>query len=189
MENRSNVNIEAIQWDGTNLEQIRDFLGKNLVSVTKNDNAYPEEYDDCFDIRVNTITGVVRLLYGYYVVKFDSIKPTYLLGIFVASPEVFNNIQKDMVQGTKQSVNYYVFVDRLPESCTKCNLFQNYYSDMSCRQNNRSIDYPYPDTFRQQWCPLKVLPEPNHTLYDKEYWDGYQYGWNSYRDTLLGMED
>jgi hypothetical protein len=47
-----------------------------------------------------------------------------------------------------------------PDSCAECPLFNGFYSDMTCRANNWSINYPFPETFRQEWCPLSPLPEP-----------------------------
>ncbi len=53
-----------------------------------------------------------------------------------------------------------ILVIDMPNSCDKCPLFNGYYADMSCRGlNNRGIDYPYPEDFRQDWCPLKPAPE------------------------------
>ena len=53
-----------------------------------------------------------------------------------------------------------ILVMDMPESCAKCPLFGDHYSDMSCHGlNNRGIDYPYPENFRQKWCPLKPMPE------------------------------
>ncbi len=46
----------------------------------------------------------------------------------------------------------------MPKSCSKCPFFGDHYSDMTCHAlNNRGIDYPYPDSFRQKWCPLKEV--------------------------------
>jgi hypothetical protein len=48
----------------------------------------------------------------------------------------------------------------MPNSCDGCPLFSNFYSDMCCKAlNNRGINYPYPKDFRQDWCPLKPVPE------------------------------
>lgn len=48
-----------------------------------------------------------------------------------------------------------ILVIDMPESCDKCPLFFGRYTDMGCRSlNNRTIDYPYPKDFRQDWCPL-----------------------------------
>lgn len=53
-----------------------------------------------------------------------------------------------------------ILVIDMPRSCDECSLFHGYYSDMCCGGlNNRGIDYPYPKDFRQEWCPLKPMPE------------------------------
>lgn len=50
-----------------------------------------------------------------------------------------------------------VLIIDMPDSCSKCPLFSDFYTDMCCRGlNNRGIDYPYPKDFRQDWCPLKI---------------------------------
>jgi hypothetical protein len=53
-----------------------------------------------------------------------------------------------------------ILVIDMPESCDECPLFCGYYSDMYCKGiGNRGINYPYPKDFRQDWCPLKPMPE------------------------------
>ena len=53
-----------------------------------------------------------------------------------------------------------ILVIDMPDSCSKCPLFGGCYTDMCCRgSNNRGINYPYPENFRQDWCPLKPVPE------------------------------
>lgn len=64
-----------------------------------------------------------------------------------------------------------VLIIDMPDSCSKCPLFNDVYSDMCCRGlNNRGIDYPYPEDFRQDWCPLKIArvvnTEPNPLIVD-----------------------
>lgn len=44
-----------------------------------------------------------------------------------------------------------------PDSCHKCPLFSDAYTDMTCRGNGRCIDYPYPRDKVQDWCPLKEM--------------------------------
>lgn len=46
-----------------------------------------------------------------------------------------------------------------PECCTKCRMFSDAYTDMTCRGNGRTIDYPYPDNKIQDWCPLQDMPD------------------------------
>lgn len=46
-------------------------------------------------------------------------------------------------------------LDKVPNSCSECICFSDHYSDMCCKaMNNRTINYPYPGDFRQEWCPL-----------------------------------
>lgn len=52
-----------------------------------------------------------------------------------------------------------VLIIDMPEGCAKCPLFQGFYTDMTCMANNRTINYPYPENFRQNWCPLRSMPE------------------------------
>lgn len=70
-----------------------------------------------------------------------------------------------------------IFVMELPDSCDKCPLFCNYYSDMCCKGlNNKTINYPYPKDFRQEWCPLRELPE--RMKYHEGVFNGQVKGWN-----------
>ena len=84
-----------------------------------------------------------------------------------------------------------ILVIDMPDSCDRCPFFHDYYRDMNCvLKNNRTIDYPYPKDFRQDWCPLRLLPDRDETeyLYD-EYDNGYCDGWNSFRREILGEND
>ena len=59
-----------------------------------------------------------------------------------------------------------VLVIDMPNSCDECPLFCNYYSDMYCEGSyDRAIDYPYPENFRQEWCPLIELPKKKQEKY------------------------
>ena len=62
-----------------------------------------------------------------------------------------------------------ILVLEMPSSCDKCPLFGSHYSDMTCRGNGRGINYPYPKEVRQDWCPLKPVPEKRHTL--DNFWE------------------
>ena len=80
-----------------------------------------------------------------------------------------------------------VLVIDMPESCRECFLFGSRYSDMCCQaMNNKSIDYPYPKEFRQDWCPLKPLPETDNKEYLIEWSRGYQGGWNDCINAIMG---
>ena len=63
-----------------------------------------------------------------------------------------------------------ILVMDMPSSCDKCPLFGSHYSDMTCRLNGYGIDYPYPENFRQEWCPLRPVPEKRQTTDD--FWQG-----------------
>lgn len=80
----------------------------------------------------------------------------------------------------------------MPESCAKCPLFGDHYTDMCCGAlNNKTINYPYPKSFRQDWCPLKDVPKEHNYSghpYD-EYGDGYADGYNDCREEILGGQD
>ena len=80
-----------------------------------------------------------------------------------------------------------ILVMDMPDSCDECPLFCNYYSDMCCGGlHNRTIDYPYPENFRQEWCPLKVIPEKlKSTNSLDEYEDGFVAGWNNFIEENL----
>lgn len=56
-------------------------------------------------------------------------------------------------------MNKAILIIDMPESCDKCPLFHGFYTDMTCGANNYGIDYPYPKDFRQDWCPLKEVPD------------------------------
>lgn len=79
-----------------------------------------------------------------------------------------------------------VLVMDMPESCDSCPLFGSYYSDMTCRANGRSINYPYPKEVRQDWCPLRVMPQ-KQTVHctDTKHHRFAKGGWNACIDGLL----
>lgn len=79
-----------------------------------------------------------------------------------------------------------ILVIEKPNSCNECPLFCGHYSDMFCRGNNRTIDYPYPKDFVQDWCPLKQIAKRNEGLYQLDYSQGYMRGWNACLDKILG---
>jgi hypothetical protein len=81
-----------------------------------------------------------------------------------------------------------ILVVEMPNSCSECPLFCGHYSDMCCGGlNNRSINYPYPDNFRQDWCPLQEPPEREESSCCFDWFeDGYAQGWNACLDEILG---
>lgn len=85
-----------------------------------------------------------------------------------------------------------ILIMDMPDSCDKCLLFGNHYSDLCCRVlNNRGINYPYPDNFRQEWCPLRnVVEKKERDIVKEDYNGGYSHGivhgWNACIDEILG---
>ena len=78
-----------------------------------------------------------------------------------------------------------VLVIDMPENCENCPLFKGYYSDMCCGGNNRTIDYPYPKDFKQDWCPLQPAPEKKAAMIyldDESYY--FRCGWNACVESL-----
>lgn len=72
-----------------------------------------------------------------------------------------------------------ILVMDTPECCAKCRMFSDVYTDMTCRGNGRTIDYPYPDNKIQDWCPLQNAPEKkDKNPYHNEHESGYVDGWN-----------
>lgn len=66
-----------------------------------------------------------------------------------------------------------ILIMDMPESCDKCPVFGNHYSDLCCKGlNNRGINYPYPNKERQAWCPLRELPQKQEDLPTNIYRDG-----------------
>lgn len=83
-----------------------------------------------------------------------------------------------------------ILVIETPDSCSQCPLFVGSYSDMCCEGlNNRGIDYPYPENFRQEWCPLKQVPEKyeinRSKCSDPFYEFEFEYGYNQCIDEIL----
>lgn len=80
-----------------------------------------------------------------------------------------------------------ILVIDMPDSCSKCPLFGGYYADMCCKgMNNRGINYPYPEDFRQDWCPLKEIPEIklSKVPYEADY-QSYRQGFDDCLDEIM----
>lgn len=83
-------------------------------------------------------------------------------------------------------MNKAIVVIDMPDSCSKCPLFHGFYSDMCCSGlNNRTINYPYPQDFRQKWCPLKPVPEEKLIWLEDERSDRDR-GYNDCLREILG---
>lgn len=83
-------------------------------------------------------------------------------------------------------------LDRMPNSCHECPLFNSGYTDMCCKgMNYKTINYPYPKDFRQEWCPLKAVPERESVDRSCEYDycdECYTVGWNDCLNEILGED-
>lgn len=82
-----------------------------------------------------------------------------------------------------------ILVIDMPNSCKECPLFSGCYTDMCCKgMNNKGIDYPYPEDFRQDWCPLKPVPRMRFTYigHSDESVADYNDGWNNCIRKILG---
>jgi len=81
-----------------------------------------------------------------------------------------------------------VVVIDMPTSCDRCNFFFHGYGDMCCTAlNNMIIDCPYPSFHRQDWCPLKPIPDKyihSCNTYN-EYENGYADGYNNCLNNIL----
>lgn len=80
-----------------------------------------------------------------------------------------------------------ILVMDMPDSCRECPLFGSRYTDMCCGgMNNKTIDYPYPKDFKQNWCPLKEIPEIklSKVSYETDY-QSYRRGFYDCLDEIL----
>lgn len=68
-----------------------------------------------------------------------------------------------------------------PKCCSKCPLFSNIYTDMTCKGNGRTIDYPFPADKIQDWCPLKDVPNKYDTISMN-----FERGYNAFIEEILG---
>lgn len=58
-----------------------------------------------------------------------------------------------------------ILVIDTPESCAKCPLFSDVYTDMTCKASGRTIDYPFPSDRVSDWCPLKEVTQKKDSVY------------------------
>lgn len=112
------VVVEAIQWTGSNLEEIRNFVGSNLI----------EDCQELFDIKrelqktlasiaIDTLEEIMTVNYGDYIIKdehgdfypcrLDVFKQTY--------EEVIDDITKDNATEFCPATQF----DWLPSNCNE----------------------------------------------------------------------
>lgn len=54
------VEVEAILWDGTNLTEIKNFVGKKLIDLTLGDKTI---------IMIDTLEGLIKVPTGDFIIK------------------------------------------------------------------------------------------------------------------------
>lgn len=86
--------VEAIRWTGSNLEEIRNFVGNDLI----------ENYIKHFDIErtlikqtltgiaINTLEGTMRVDYGDYIIKDVNNE------LYPCKPDVFEQTYEEVIE-------------------------------------------------------------------------------------------
>lgn len=87
------VVVEAVQWTGSNLEEIRNFVGSDLI----------EEYVEFFDIKrtlnkmlvdiaIDTLEGTMRVDYGDYIIK--GVQGEF----YPCKPDIFEQTYEEVIE-------------------------------------------------------------------------------------------
>ena len=87
------VVVEAIQWTGSNLEEIRNFVGSDLI----------EDYMEFFDIKrtlkkmlvdiaIDTLEGTMRVDYGDYII--EGVKGEF----YPCKPDIFLKTYEEVIE-------------------------------------------------------------------------------------------
>lgn len=96
--------VEAIQWTGSNLEEIRNFVGGDLI----------ENYIKHFDIErtlikqtlsgiaINTLEGTMIVNYGDYIIKGVNNK------FYPCKPDIFKQIYEEIIDDNKKQKETYL---------------------------------------------------------------------------------
>lgn len=85
--------VEAIRWTGSNLEEIRNFVGSDLI----------EEYVKLFDIKrtlkkmlvdiaIDTLEGIMRVDYGDYIIKDVNNE------LYPCKPDIFEQTYEEVIE-------------------------------------------------------------------------------------------
>lgn len=98
------VVVEAIQWMGSNLEEIRNFVGNDLI----------ENYIKHFDIErtlikqtlsgiaINTLEGTMIVNYGDYIIKGVNNE------FYPCKPDIFKQIYEEVIDDNKKQKETYL---------------------------------------------------------------------------------
>lgn len=87
------VVVEAVRWTGSNLEEIRNFVGSDLI----------EEYVEFFDIKrtlnkmlvdiaIDTLEGTMRVDYGDYIIK--GVQGEF----YPCKPDIFEQTYEEVIE-------------------------------------------------------------------------------------------
>lgn len=102
------VVVEAIQWNGENIEEVKDFAGKLLLC----DIVYQFDYTTKYDLQIKTLEGNMRVHEGDYIIKgvegeFYPCKPS----IFEKTYELVGYNSETIESHGKWLPDYETFVD------------------------------------------------------------------------------
>lgn len=98
------VVVEAIQWTGSNLEEIRNFVGSDLI----------ENYIKHFDIErtlikqtlsgiaINTLEGTTIVNYGDYIIKGVNNE------FYPCKPDIFEQTYEEVIDDNKKQKETYL---------------------------------------------------------------------------------
>lgn len=97
------VVVEAVRWTGSNLEEIRNFVGSNLI----------EEWVEFFDIKrtlkemlvgiaIDTLEGTMRVDYGDYIIK--GVKGEF----YPCKPDIFKQTYDEIIDDNKEQRETYL---------------------------------------------------------------------------------
>lgn len=96
--------VEAIQWTGSNLEEIRNFVGNDLI----------ENYIKHFDIErtlikqtlagiaINTLEGTIIVNYGDYIIKGVNNE------FYPCKPDIFKQTYEEVIDDNKKQKETYL---------------------------------------------------------------------------------
>ena len=96
--------VEAIQWTGSNLEEIRNFVGSDLI----------ENYIKHFDIErtlikqtlsgiaINTLKGTMIVNYGDYIIKGVNNE------FYPCKPDIFEQTYEEVIDDNKEQRETYL---------------------------------------------------------------------------------
>ncbi|WP_459591767.1 hypothetical protein, partial [Enterobacter asburiae] len=96
--------VEAIQWTGSNLEEIRNFVGSDLI----------ENYIEHFDIErtlikqtlagiaINTLEGTMMVNYGDYIIKGVNNE------FYPCKPDIFEQTYEEVIDDNKEQKETYL---------------------------------------------------------------------------------